>query len=110
MTDMALLCQHAIAGPGGLARTDLAALNRSLRRNINSARDYHPPIELAAARAARPGPGYAIADNAAGHPNGGSPARNRLRGGSSSSSGGPATVQMGVICAAGAVIDAWSCR
>jgi hypothetical protein len=57
MTDMALLCQHAIAGPGGLARTDLAALNRSLRRNINSARDYHPPIELAAARAARPGPG-----------------------------------------------------
>ena len=57
MTDMPFLCQHAIAGSAGLARTDLAALNRSLRRNINSCRDYRPPIELAAARAARPGPG-----------------------------------------------------
>ena len=57
MTDMALMCQHAIAGSGGLARTDLAALNRSLRRNINSARDYRPPIELAAARAAHAVPG-----------------------------------------------------
>jgi hypothetical protein len=38
MNDMAFLCQHAIAGSGGLARTDLADLNRSLRRNINSAR------------------------------------------------------------------------
>jgi len=41
-----------IAGAGGLARTDLAGLNRSLRRNINSARGYCPPIELAARRLA----------------------------------------------------------
>jgi hypothetical protein len=57
MNDMAFVCQHAIAGSGGLARTDLADLNRSLRRNINSARDYRPPIGLAAARAAHAGPG-----------------------------------------------------
>jgi hypothetical protein len=48
MNDMAFMCEHAIAGAGGLARTDLAGLNRSLRRNINSARGYRPPIELAA--------------------------------------------------------------
>jgi Domain of unknown function (DUF6933) len=57
MNDLAFLCQHVIAGSGGLARTDLADLNRSLRRNINSARDYRPPIELAAARAAHAVPG-----------------------------------------------------
>jgi len=44
MNDMAFLCQHAVAGSGSLARTDLADLNRSLRRNINRARDYRPPI------------------------------------------------------------------
>ena len=49
MNDMAFRCEHAIADAGGLARTDLAELNRSLRRNINSARGYCPPIELAAA-------------------------------------------------------------
>ena len=52
MNDMAFRCEHAIAGAGGLARTDLAELNRSLRRNINSARGYCPPIELAARRLA----------------------------------------------------------
>ena len=57
MNDMAFLCEHAIGRSGGLARTDLAALNQSLRRNINSARSYRPPIELAAAKAARSGPG-----------------------------------------------------
>jgi hypothetical protein len=57
MNDMVFVCQHAIAGSGGLARTDLADLNRSLRRNINSARDYRPPIELAAAKAAHAGSG-----------------------------------------------------
>jgi hypothetical protein len=31
-------------------RTDLGALNRWLRRNINGARGYQPPIELAARR------------------------------------------------------------
>jgi hypothetical protein len=57
MNDMAFLCEHAIGGSGGLARTDPAALDRTLRRNIDSARDYRPPIELAAAKAARSGPG-----------------------------------------------------
>ncbi len=56
MNDMAFRCEHAIAHAGGLAgglaRTDLAELNRSLRRNINSARSYCPPIELAARRLA----------------------------------------------------------
>jgi hypothetical protein len=50
MNDMAFLCEHAIAEAGGLARTDLAELNRSLQRNINSARGYRPPIELTAKR------------------------------------------------------------
>ncbi len=52
MNDMAFRCEHVIAGAGGLARTDLAELNRSLRRNINSARGYCPPIELTAKRLA----------------------------------------------------------
>jgi Domain of unknown function (DUF6933) len=52
MNDMAFRCEHVIAVAGGLARTDLAELNRSLRRNINSARGYSPPIELAAKRLA----------------------------------------------------------
>jgi hypothetical protein len=50
MNDMAFLCEHAITGAGGLAGTDPAELNRSLRRNINSARGYCPPIELTARR------------------------------------------------------------
>ena len=32
MNDMAFRCEHAIADAGGLARTDLPELNRSLRR------------------------------------------------------------------------------
>jgi len=50
MNDMAFLCEHTISRSGGLRRTDLAAVNRSLRRNINSARGYQPPIELTAGR------------------------------------------------------------
>jgi hypothetical protein len=50
MNDMAFLCQHAIAESGGVMHTDLVELNQSLRRNINSARGYQPPIELAAQR------------------------------------------------------------
>ncbi len=50
MNDMAFLCENAITRSGGLTRTDFVALNRSLRRNINSARDYRPPIELTAER------------------------------------------------------------
>lgn len=38
MNDMAFLCAEAITSSGGLWHTDLAALNHSLRRNINSAR------------------------------------------------------------------------
>jgi hypothetical protein len=53
MNDMAFLCEHVIAGAEGLAGTDLDELNRSLRRNINSARGYRPPIELTARRLAR---------------------------------------------------------
>ncbi len=52
MNDMAFLCENAISGSGGLSRTDLAALNQSLRRNINSARGYRPSIELAVERLA----------------------------------------------------------
>lgn len=52
MNDMAFLCENAISKSGGLSRTDLAALNRSLRRHINSARSYQRPIELTAARLA----------------------------------------------------------
>jgi len=43
MNDMAFLCRYTIAESGGLMRTDLGALNRSLRRNINSARGYQAP-------------------------------------------------------------------
>ncbi len=50
MNDMAFLCEHAISGSGGLQSTDIAALNRSLRRDINSPRGYRPPIELTIAR------------------------------------------------------------
>ena len=52
MNDMAFQCAHAINGSGGLSCTDLAALNHGLRRNINSARGYQPPIELTVARLA----------------------------------------------------------
>jgi hypothetical protein len=52
MNDMTFLCQTAISRSGGLARTVLWALNRSLRRNLNSARGYRPPIELTVARLA----------------------------------------------------------
>ena len=52
MNDMTFRCEHAIADAEGLARTDLPELNRSLRRTINSARGYCPPIELAARRLA----------------------------------------------------------
>jgi hypothetical protein len=48
MNDMAYLCENTITGSGGLRRTDLAALNRSLQRNIDSACGCQPPIELTA--------------------------------------------------------------
>ena len=46
MNDMAVQCEFTVAESGGLQHTDLPELNRSLRRNINSARGYRPPIEL----------------------------------------------------------------
>jgi hypothetical protein len=46
MNDMAFLCETAITDCGGLRRTDLAAPNQSLRRNINSTRSYQRPIDL----------------------------------------------------------------
>jgi hypothetical protein len=50
MNDMAFLCAEAVTSSGGLSHTDPAALNYSLRRNINSARGYQRPIELTASR------------------------------------------------------------
>lgn len=51
MNDLVLLCAHAVAGAGGLARLDLAELHRRVQRNLCSARDYVPAIELVAERA-----------------------------------------------------------
>jgi hypothetical protein len=56
MSDMAFLCQHTVAESSGLAGTDLAALNRALRHNINSARGYQRPIDLTAQRLPRQHP------------------------------------------------------
>jgi Domain of unknown function (DUF6933) len=50
MNDMAYTCEVAIADSGSLRRTDLVALNRYLRRNINSARNYERPIDLTIGR------------------------------------------------------------
>jgi hypothetical protein len=46
MNDMAFMCETVTARSGGLAGTGIAELNQALRRNINSARGYQPPIEL----------------------------------------------------------------
>lgn len=46
MNDIAYLCEDAVARAGSLANTDVPSLNRHLRRNINSARDYQLPIDL----------------------------------------------------------------
>jgi len=50
MNDMAFMCEIVTTRSGGLATTDIADLNQALRRNINSARGYQPPIELTAQR------------------------------------------------------------
>jgi len=50
MNDMAYMCQAAIAKSGSLRHTNLLALNRSLRRNINSTRNYERPIDLTIGR------------------------------------------------------------
>lgn len=53
MNDMAYLCEDIVARAGSLASTDVPSLNRHLRRNINSARDYQRPIDLVLERIAR---------------------------------------------------------
>jgi len=52
MNDMAFVCELAVGESGGLAGLDDRALNRRLRRNINSARDYQRPIDLVRERLA----------------------------------------------------------
>ena len=46
MNDLAFLAEVAVGQSGGLASLDDRALNRWLRRNINSAQDYRRPIDL----------------------------------------------------------------
>lgn len=50
MNDIAQACRSAADDAGGLARLDLAALHYRLQRNITSARDYVPAIDLVANR------------------------------------------------------------
>jgi hypothetical protein len=50
MNDMTFRCEYTITLDGGLPNTNLAELNRSLRRNINSARSYRQPIDLTTER------------------------------------------------------------
>jgi hypothetical protein len=52
MNDMAFLAEVAVGQSGGLASLDDRALNRRLRRNINSARAYRRPIDLVGERVA----------------------------------------------------------
>ena len=54
MNDMAFYASNYIDHDGGLEHTNLGALNRSLRRNINSARNYERPIDLARRRVTAP--------------------------------------------------------
>jgi hypothetical protein len=53
MNDMAYVCEDAFARAGSLANTEVRSLNRHLRRNINSARDYERPIDLVLDRIVR---------------------------------------------------------
>jgi hypothetical protein len=46
MNDMVFLAEVAVDQSGGVASLDNRALNRRLRRNINSARDYRRPVDL----------------------------------------------------------------
>ena len=50
MNDIAQACRSAADDAGGLARLDLAALHYRLQRNITSAPDYVPAIDLVANR------------------------------------------------------------
>ena len=46
--NMSFICRYAVIEAIGLADCDIPALNRELRRNINSAGGYARPIDLAA--------------------------------------------------------------
>ena len=48
MNDVALVCQRATADSGSVSRLDLQALHQRLQRNITSARNYVPPVDLLA--------------------------------------------------------------
>jgi len=51
MNDMAVRCERAsMTTSGSLGQADLADINQALRRNINSARGYQQPIDLARQR------------------------------------------------------------
>ena len=49
MNDMVFTIQHAIHLDGGLERSDIALINRQLRRSISSSRGYARPIDMARA-------------------------------------------------------------
>ena len=53
MNDMAFLCDVAVADARHLALMDVASRNHRLHRNINSAKTYHPPIDLVIGRTAQ---------------------------------------------------------
>jgi hypothetical protein len=48
MNDMSFICKYAVIEARGLALCDIPALNRELRRTINSPRGYARPLDLAA--------------------------------------------------------------
>jgi hypothetical protein len=48
MNNMAFICEIEIDRSCGLAGTDMAGLNRALRRKIDRPRAYTQPMELAA--------------------------------------------------------------
>ena len=54
MNDLALVCQRAAADAGSVSRLDLQALHQRLQRNITSARNYVPPVDLLADRLQQP--------------------------------------------------------
>jgi hypothetical protein len=53
MNDLAFVCEIEVAAAGGLTQLDLVHLHHRLHRNINSARDYVPPIDLVAGHTSR---------------------------------------------------------
>jgi hypothetical protein len=53
MNDMAYVCEDAFDRAGSLASMEVPSLNRHLRRNINSTRDYERPIDLVLERIAQ---------------------------------------------------------